>query len=1052
MIRAFITLFTLAGAVQTRNEHVTLLSSAPRSFVSSQALYQRFDKMFGPSLQRAFASPLTLQHAIDSSQTVESSYSRKTACASYATGSALSTKVRLDKALAARSGLFVFYQSRKEDLVCFYHKYLPPDLLASVKYSYPIPSGLKIHSMLYKTIDRMAHQSTFAHAQSSGPVPHLGSDFHLTVTTHFGDTAGARDVLALAGSLVRYDMTVYKAFFWTAAQQTFFKPLQAQALAVPSHYVDLLSLEMDRQRSKTWSSLSSVLKQFNIKGNSTQSLSLADPCQFASVRRKQYTGKLTLSVTHLLNHPSAQMGAACLSFMVAHFLGSPESSVFHLSLTSDVVLLNNHARSIIEGASPGDGQNLDFQVYTAQALTGDGQVIGMADTGVDVNSCFFYDDSGSVPPADISSPITDFSRRKIIQYTINSGADDTDSAGGHGTHVAGSLVGYLDSADIGSDSLGMYDGVASGAKLAVMDLAAGSSEGLAIPGSADALYNPGYSAGARVYSNSWGSFLQSGDQGHYASSDLDSYLQSHPDMTIFFAAGNQGDVAYSVSMEAQAKNVIAVASSETTLNSESIDNVAWYSSFGPAYDGRIKPDITSPGDSLMSASAAGDGSQTCDTITKTGTSQATPTAAGSAALMRQYFADGNFFSAVCDQGSAGSSGGCGAFTSSGVLIKALVLHSGMQMAQYHNDGSDQQLSSPPDSIQGHGRVTLKNILPLPQAGYTFFLYVDDQATLGADEEKTYTLHVTDSSYPLKATVSWYDVPNQDGISTQALLNDLDMLLVSPSGTQWYGNGANTGNAGFDSVNNNEQVFVATPDTGDWTLTISSHALFSADAQPFSLVATMQGSVDNTGGDSAQSSGDEGGDNDTPQPTDQPTDQPQDEPSSGENSPDTTCSCPQGQSQGQSKGQSKSKSPSQGKSTGKAGKSSKSPVLLIGPPTPFPSRAQTQRGQVELREQALAGQKTSPLAAVFSLPSPSGQPSDKKAAKMAAKHEAKIEAKRKRLEAKIAQAAAAADAASTTATAAARRRRLTDVGVQPSPRRSLTPHPTATARARKNLRG
>lgn len=330
-------------------------------------------------------------------------------------------------------------------------------------------------------------------------------------------------------------------------------------------------------------------------------------------------------------------------------------------------------------------------------------------------------------------------------------------------------------------------------------------------------------------------------------------------MTIFFAAGNAGDVAYAVSMQAQAKNVVAVASSETTLQSMAIDNVAWYSSFGPAYDGRIKPDVIAPGDSLMSANARGDGSFSCDTIIKTGTSQATPACAGSAALVRQYFADSNFFSRVCDAGSASSSGGCGAFSPSGVLIKAMMLHSGTQMANYHSsDGnSDQQLSAPPDNAQGYGRVTLPNILPLPNQGSNFVLYVDDQPTLGSNTKKAYTISVSDSSYPLKATVSWYDAPNQDGISTQALLNDLDLLLVSPSQQQYYGNGANTGNSGFDSINNNEQVYVNSPDTGDWTLTISSNALFSGDTQPYSLVVTMLGSVN----DGSGSSGETGAEND-----------------------------------------------------------------------------------------------------------------------------------------------------------------------------------------------
>lgn len=58
-------------------------------------------------------------------------------------------------------------------------------------------------------------------------------------------------------------------------------------------------------------------------------------------------------------------------------------------------------------------------------------------------------------------------------------------------------------------------------------------------------------------------------------------------MTVFFAAGNYGgDGANSVSLEAQAKNVIAVGSSQTTYSSNNIDYISFFSSKGPSFDGR----------------------------------------------------------------------------------------------------------------------------------------------------------------------------------------------------------------------------------------------------------------------------------------------------------------------------------------------------------------------------------------------------------------------------------------------------------------------------------
>ena len=65
------------------------------------------------------------------------------------------------------------------------------------------------------------------------------------------------------------------------------------------------------------------------------------------------------------------------------------------------------------------------------------------------------------------NPITDKSKRKVIQYTSNS--DNFDDIEGHGTHVCGTAAGNNKGSYLAES--GQYSGVAPGAKIAYMDLA-----------------------------------------------------------------------------------------------------------------------------------------------------------------------------------------------------------------------------------------------------------------------------------------------------------------------------------------------------------------------------------------------------------------------------------------------------------------------------------------------------------------------------------------------------------------------------------------------------
>jgi hypothetical protein len=90
-------------------------------------------------------------------------------------------------------------------------------------------------------------------------------------------------------------------------------------------------------------------------------------------------------------------------------------------------------------------------------------------------------------------------------------------------------------------SLGSEEGgVASNAKLAFMDISNGA--GLTPPALANDLYSPGYNAGARVHSNSWGNYKVGSSFYTAGNADTDGYLYEHKELIIIFAVGKKNVV------------------------------------------------------------------------------------------------------------------------------------------------------------------------------------------------------------------------------------------------------------------------------------------------------------------------------------------------------------------------------------------------------------------------------------------------------------------------------------------------------------------------------
>ena len=377
----------------------------------------------------------------------------------------------------------------------------------------------------------------------------------------------------------------------------------------------------------------------------------------------------------------------------------------------------------------------------------------------------------------------------------------------------------IDPTDIADSS---YNGIAYGARIAVFDIGvAGNDVVLAMPDDLRDLFHPSYFAGARIHSNSWG--------GSYwydsYSLETDIFAYDHPDFLVFFAGGNDG-AERAVLSPALAKNAVGVAGS----NQYPPDTMAPYSSWGPVFDGRIKPDITTPGTNIHSVSAQPEGSssETCSLIIRSGTSMATPAAAASAALIRQYFEDPLFWAHSCNITYAMCSGG--PFTPSGYLLKALLLHSGI--------GIKTPVGKVPDQHQGYGLVDLYSLLPLNNSNFS--LFVDDNALMEFSQ-LSYELEVVSSETPLKVTLSWFDPPNTV-FAAKVLLHDLDLLLITPSGdtllgNSWVSNGLPLKGATRDELNNNEQITVTSPALGTWTVIVQAKLFTESVLQTLGLVIT-----------------------------------------------------------------------------------------------------------------------------------------------------------------------------------------------------------------------
>ncbi len=491
----------------------------------------------------------------------------------------------------------------------------------------------------------------------------------------------------------------------------------------------------------------------------------------------------------------------------------------------ELALANSVARS--EGMT---GKDLVEQRYS---LFGGSQIVAVVDSGLSTGNP--------------STPHADFAGRVLGGSFGGGNCGGWHDTNGHGTHVAGSVLGSgvrSGGNPNNNQFIGSQAGLAPKAGLlvwAVCDNFSGLPQDM-YANLWTQIY--GFHGAVRTSNNSWGT---NGSAGIYnvQARETDRFVRNHADMVIVFAAGNDGKDANgdgvsdmgTVQTPGSAKNIITVGASENYRSSGGYNpggNCAFYgecwpqsfpvapiaqdrisdnpngmvgfSGRGPTRSGRLKPDIVAPGTNIASALSEhanpnngwGPGNQYY--YFQGGTSMASPLVAGGAAVVRDYFA-------TLYQHNPSAS-----------LVKAVLLNGAYDMSPgQYGTGPQRDVLRRPDVHQGWGTLYLPtSLFSDDNVGHAYYEVFPGIAT----NQQWQSQITVEAGGSLRIIAVWIDAPGTEA-SHGALVNDLDLEVVDPSNTVHYGFAGLVGQQ-RDRYNNAEGVTIASAPAGTYTLRVRGH--------------------------------------------------------------------------------------------------------------------------------------------------------------------------------------------------------------------------------------